>query len=123
MPISLVVFDIAGTTVEDDDAVNVCIREALSAKGISATRDEVNKVMGLPKPEAIAKLANQAGTADLDPAQIRLIHDDFVARSIAHYRHHAGVRETSAPPRFFGRSNVPASRSRSIQDSTAQSPM
>jgi phosphonatase-like hydrolase len=91
--ISLVVFDIAGTTVEDADSVNLCIQEALSAAGISATREQVNKVMGLPKPEAIAKLVERAGAIGLSPTQIQLIHDDFVARSIAHYQHDAQVRE------------------------------
>ena len=30
MKIELVVFDMAGTTVRDDDAVNPCLREALA---------------------------------------------------------------------------------------------
>ncbi|MCZ7635203.1 MAG: hypothetical protein M5U12_03590 [Verrucomicrobia bacterium] len=54
MKIELVVFDMAGTTVRDDDAVNLCLRDALHAGGIDVTRDEVNEVMGIPKPTAIA---------------------------------------------------------------------
>jgi phosphonatase-like hydrolase len=99
--ISLVVFDIAGTTVEDADSVNVCVRAALAAAGISATREEVNSVMGLPKPEAIAKLVERAGRTDFDPARIGSIHDDFVARSIQHYRHGPGAREVPGATLVF----------------------
>ena len=34
MQIKLVVLDIAGTTVRDDDSVNRCLREALAAHGL-----------------------------------------------------------------------------------------
>lgn len=101
MPISLVVFDIAATTVEDGDAVNVCIRDALHAAGLSATRDQVNKVMGLPKPDAIAMLIQQTSSGDPPPHQVRLIHDDFVARSIDYYRHNEMVREVPGATSVF----------------------
>ncbi|MGO9919243.1 MAG: phosphonatase-like hydrolase [Isosphaeraceae bacterium] len=101
MEISLVVFDIAGTTVDDADSVNVCVRAALSAAGISATREEVNNVMGLAKPEAIAKLVERAGQGDFDPARIRSIHDDFVARSIEYYQHGPGAHEVTGATLVF----------------------
>jgi phosphonatase-like hydrolase len=101
--ISLVVFDIAGTTVEDPDIVSVCIREALSAAGISATREEVNRVMGLPKPEAIAKVVERATANNIDLARIHSIHDDFIARSIERYRHGPGVRQVSGATDVFQR--------------------
>ena len=46
MKIELVIFDMAGTTVRDDDSVNVGLREALRAAGIEVSRDEVNRVIG-----------------------------------------------------------------------------
>ena len=51
--IRLVVFDIAGTTVHDGDAVNVTFADALCAAGLERSRDEINAVMGLAKPRAI----------------------------------------------------------------------
>ena len=36
--IELVVFDMAGTTVNDEDSVNRCIREALGAVGLGCRR-------------------------------------------------------------------------------------
>ena len=50
MKIDLVVFDIAGTTVHDDDSVNRCLRGSLAAVGLTVTAAQVNAVMGLPKP-------------------------------------------------------------------------
>ncbi len=67
MHIELVVFDIAGTTVRDDDSVNRCLRAALEAAGIRRTAAAVNRVMGLPKPEAIAILVQEAGLMEPPP--------------------------------------------------------
>jgi phosphonatase-like hydrolase len=82
----------AGTTVRDDDAVNICLREAL-AKHVAVTRDDVNLVMGLPKPIAIGLLleskltGGQAAPATL----VDSIHDDFLARMLQHYRSAPGI--------------------------------
>jgi len=81
----LIVFDMAGTTVEDRGSVNLCFREALSGAGLDAQPSQVDAVMGLAKPEAIRILIEHAGrTADLGP-KIEAIHSDFVARMIAFY--------------------------------------
>ena len=60
MEIELVVFDMAGTTVNDDDSVNRCLRGSLAAAGLAVTAAQVNAVMGLPKPTAIAILIEQS---------------------------------------------------------------
>ena len=39
MRIELVVFDMAGTTINDDDGVNRCVRAALEQAGVTATRE------------------------------------------------------------------------------------
>ena len=53
MNFKLAVFDIAGTTLDDGDAVHIALSNALAAHGYKADRDEINTVMGIPKPEAI----------------------------------------------------------------------
>ncbi len=99
--IELVVFDMAGTTVHDEDSVNRCVRDALAAAGLVVTPAEVNRVMGLPKPEAIAILIERSGRrADLDD-RIEAIHRDFVARSIAFYESDPSVREIPDATRVF----------------------
>ena len=90
--VELVVFDVAGTTVRDDDAVHDCLRQALAAAGVPVTRDEVNEVMGMAKPVALGKLLDRHGGGPrATDAQISEVHTSFVHRMIAHYQHAAGV--------------------------------
>jgi phosphonatase-like hydrolase len=88
----LVVFDMAGTTVEDLGSVNRCFREALAIVGLDADRKAVDTVMGLPKPEAVRTLINASGRADLLP-MADAIHADFVARMVAFYERDPTVKE------------------------------
>lgn len=105
MSIQLVVFDMAGTTVYDGDAVNVCLRAALDAAGFTVTRDDVNGVMGLPKPEAIRQLAlsRAADSATITPALVASTHADFVARMIRYYQEDPAVRGTDGATAVFRR--------------------
>lgn len=87
MKIELVVFDMAGTTVRDDDAVNDCLRHALAAASLNVTRDQVNEVMGIAKPLAIRKLLERNGQGNgVTDQHINAIHDDFLGRMLIHYR-------------------------------------
>jgi len=101
MGIELVVFDMAGTTVNDEDSVNGCLRAALQIVGLAVTATEVNAVMGLPKPDAIAILVKQSGMLDQLRDQIQAIHQDFVDRSIAFYQHDPSVHEVAGASRVF----------------------
>lgn len=88
MRIQLIVFDMAGTTVRDDDAVNLCLRDSLAAHCCVTTRDEVNEVMGIAKPVAIRTLLERragAGQA-VSASAVELIHEDFLRRMIRHYQ-------------------------------------
>jgi phosphonatase-like hydrolase len=90
--IALVVFDLAGTTVEDDDAVNEALRIALRSAAVEADRDEVNRVMGLSKPEAIARiLAARRGTAP-GTEEVDAVHEAFVRAMLGHYAGDGAVR-------------------------------
>lgn len=93
MNLDLVVFDMAGTTICDDDAVNRCLREALRAGGVTVTRDDVNTVMGLPKPAAIASLLSRVQLAGqpAPAAEVARLHADFLRRMIEFYRTDPGV--------------------------------
>lgn len=87
MKIELVVFDMAGTTVRDDDAVNTCLRDALGAGAVAVTRSEVNSVMGIPKPMAIRTLLErQSNGRSVSTTRIDEIHGDFLRRMIVHYQ-------------------------------------
>lgn len=102
MEIDLVVFDMAGTTINDDDGVNRCVRAALEAVGVKVTREAVNRVMGIPKPVAIAHLLEEAGRGDL-LEKLAEIHDDFVSRMIRFYQTDASVHEIPGASETFRR--------------------
>ncbi len=94
MKIKLVVLDMAGTTVRDDDAVNTCLRDALMAAGFDVGRDEVNAVMGIPKPVAIRTLVEGKRDEPIPASQslIDELYEDFETRMLRYYRTDPGVR-------------------------------
>ena len=103
MEIELAVFDMAGTTVNDQDSVNRCIRNALEAAGLVVTASEVNAVMGIPKPEALAILIERSGRGGDLLGRLDAIHRDFVARSIDFYRCDPSVHEVPGAVAVFQR--------------------
>ncbi|MCJ2544130.1 HAD family hydrolase [Thermostichus vulcanus] len=56
MIIRLVVFDMAGTTVKDNDDVSKALIAAFAQVGIPIGITETNPVMGYPKPVAVRLL-------------------------------------------------------------------
>lgn len=83
--VELVVFDVAGTVVVDDDAVGRAFRCALEGIDVPASRAEVRAVMGLPKPVAIERLARpHLPPEDLVPA-VQRAHEVFSDRMVDHY--------------------------------------
>jgi phosphonatase-like hydrolase len=103
----LVVFDMAGTTLQDDDAVNTCLGEALKSGGRWLKREAINEVMGVSKLRAIDLLLEPiAADAGADAiaarkARIDAIHRDFADRMIAHYEKSAAVREIDGASDVF----------------------
>lgn len=92
MAIELVIFDMAGTTVNDDDGVNRSVRAALEHVGITVTPEAVNQVMGIPKPIALTRLIEDSPKPELI-AQLDAIHADFVRRMIRFYQSDPSVHE------------------------------
>ena len=103
MKIDLVVFDMAGTTVNDADSVNRCLRSAFSAVGLVVSPEDVNSVMGLPKPEAIALLLERSALRDSLRDRLDDIHSDFVSRSINFYSSDPSVHEVPGATGVFER--------------------
>jgi 2-aminoethylphosphonate-pyruvate transaminase len=102
MPISLVVFDMAGTTVYDGDAVHNCLASAVAHAGASATRNQINAVMGMPKPVAIASLLSSFRSARPSDAEVARVYENFEQLMLNHYRNDARVRETDRASDVFG---------------------
>jgi phosphonatase-like hydrolase len=88
MAIKLVVFDMAGTTVKDDDYVGKAFQEALFKYGYQVSIEEINPLMGYKKTVAISMMLEK-----LEPIKgkvnnelIDVIHDAFVAGMLNFYR-------------------------------------
>ena len=116
MNIQLVVFDMAGTTVQDDDAVNDSLRHALANNRVQVTRDEVNQVMGMPKPRAIRLLlemkrpagpAREAGETPAPPSvsneEVEAIYALFLSQMVRYYQEDPRVREIPGATAVFRR--------------------
>jgi len=86
--LKLVIFDLAGTTVKDNDEVLACFLDAMKAAGLAADPAEVNQRMGIPKREAIRQVFPA-----LPPEEVEAVHQDFRNRMIDYYRHSPQVAE------------------------------
>ncbi len=98
--IELVVFDMAGTTVYDGNAVAACFRAAFAAVDVHPDPQAVNDVMGFHKPEAIRKLLS-AGGRIVKEADVERIHADFVERMMRYYATDPAVREIPGAAHVF----------------------
>ncbi len=93
MQIDLVVFDLAGTTVKDNQDVHKVLQAALKKKGITISLADANEVMGIPKPVAIKQLLEGKNYPNINDEFIDEIHTDFVASMISFYETDASVGE------------------------------
>lgn len=101
-PIQLVVFDLAGTTIEDDGAVLTCLVETAQAYSLPGTPDELNALMGLNKREVFGVLAARrypAGSTEAERLADAAL-ETFVNQMRAAYQAHLvplpGTEETFA---------------------------
>jgi phosphonatase-like hydrolase len=95
MQIKMVVFDMAGTTVEDSDNVHQALIDAMKAYNYSISRDDANRVMGYPKPVAIdSLLKEQFGLKEETERKplVEKIHQQFLLDMIHHYRYNPDVK-------------------------------
>ena len=100
MRTKLVIFDIAGTTVEDPDGVGGCLKAALDSAGVPWEADAVNAIMGIPKPVAIKTLIEAVGQ-QANEERIQEIHRDFQGKIIEYYRTSALVKPIEGATEVF----------------------
>ncbi len=93
MAVKLVVFDMAGTTVEDKDNVHAALIAAFKKFDYHVLREDANKVMGIPKPVAIRQLLhNEFGikTQKINDLTHK-IHQAFLEDMISFYKSDSSV--------------------------------
>lgn len=99
-PIELVVFDMAGTTVDDGGMVLKCLVDTVHEYNLPGEPKELNDLMGMNKREVFAMLAAQRYSGD--QSRVERVADDalatFITQMKAAYEQHlapiAGVEET-----------------------------
>lgn len=93
----LVVFDIAGTTIEDNDAVGQAFLKAFLQFGLNPTPEQINNVMGLSKPQSIKIILKELDNT----TPIAEIHDQFLKNMIEHYSIDDNIKEISGAAETF----------------------
>ncbi|MEO9595506.1 phosphonatase-like hydrolase [Rhodopirellula bahusiensis] len=83
--IELVVFDMAGTTVDEDNVVYKTVRQSINAAGYSFTQEQVQSAgAGKEKSQAIRDVLALDG-GDHSEAEVQAIFADFKSRLIEAY--------------------------------------
>lgn len=81
----LVVFDIAGTTLNDqEDTVSAAFLQSIKEHGIDIGNNDIRWVMGYRKKEAIHMLLEAAGIEEQEET-VQSIHDRFIDILNTHY--------------------------------------
>lgn len=88
MSIKLVVFDMAGTTVRDENKVTRTFINALQQHGYDVPEHIINPLMGYKKIVAITKMLHlyETDSAKITTALIQKIHESFVRLMIEYYQ-------------------------------------
>lgn len=88
MSVKLVVFDMAGTTVKDDNNVSKAFQSALKKYGYEIALELINPIMGYEKTEAITKMlfTHEPDKYKITKELITNIHQEFVALMIHFYQ-------------------------------------
>lgn len=83
----MVVFDMAGTTVQDDGGIALAFQQAMGAWGYSVPLEEINPLMGYQKPEAIRMMLQvyEPNEDRITTGLIQKIHRHFEEAMLAHY--------------------------------------
>lgn len=93
MPIKLVVFDMAGTTVKDDNNVSKAFQDALKKHGYEIEFSGIHPLMGYQKTDAIEQILHlhEPDSSKVTPQIIADIHKEFLQEMIAFYNNNPNL--------------------------------
>jgi phosphonatase-like hydrolase len=93
MPIKLLVFDIAGTTVKDDHDVSKAFQAALRKSHYEVPLELIDPLMGYEKNLAIKQILrlHEHNDAKITTELVSKIHKEFVHQMILHYQSAPGI--------------------------------
>ncbi|HEY2720865.1 MAG TPA: HAD hydrolase-like protein [Chitinophagaceae bacterium] len=100
MPVQLVVFDMAGTTVSDNDFVLEAFQNAFKKQDIIISPEEINPLRGYEKKLAIQMLLEKYGV-EFDGEMVATIYHDFAEEMIDFYEYSPEVRPAAGAEETF----------------------
>lgn len=101
---ALVVFDIAGTTVRDENHVSYAFQQAMKNHDYHIELADVSPMMGYRKPEAIAMMLDihEPDKAIINEKLIADIHEHFLANMIKFYKESKNIEPLPNAEYVFG---------------------
>lgn len=100
MSIQLAIFDMAGTTVEDDGFVAQAFVNAFEKNGFTISIADTHPYMGVKKINAVKMMLKVLGV-DFTEEQAEKIHTDFVNEMINFYETDANIKPFSDTEKVF----------------------
>ena len=100
MAIKLAVFDMAGTTVYDNDNVADAFRKAFYKFHFDTSPVNINHLMGYKKTQAIETVLDQINVA-YDSSLINDIHEEFMRLMLQHYESADDIRSLPFAEEIF----------------------
>jgi phosphonatase-like hydrolase len=100
MSIRMAVFDMAGTTVADNNFVAKAFQQAFQDNDMEIELEDVNPLMGYRKPLAIQMVLEKMGV-EFDEQLIQQIHADFVNEMIDFYSYAPDVKPLPGTEELF----------------------
>jgi len=101
MSIKLMIFDVIGTTVYDDNAVANTFFSAFKKNGYKIDIKDINNFMGLSKPEAIKEILNKYSETTPDHYEVNKIYKDFKNDVVDHYKNDFNIKPVSYAESVF----------------------
>jgi phosphonatase-like hydrolase len=100
MALKLVVFDLAGTTVKDNNDVAKALQAAFSSNELFVNIEDINPLMGYNKPTAIQMILENKGM-DFNEDLITEIHECFVNEMLDFYEYDPEVKAMDGAEDLF----------------------
>jgi phosphonatase-like hydrolase len=100
MPVKLAVFDMAGTTVRDNNDVAKAFQKAFSIIELPISLEEINPLMGYHKPTAIQMILEKKGI-EFDVEMVDAIHENFVNEMLDFYEYDPEVKAMEGAEDLF----------------------
>jgi phosphonatase-like hydrolase len=102
--IKLVVFDIAGTTVQDNGYVANFLQQSMRKNGFQVSQQDANKVMGYRKDIAIEMLLSQHfPTQEINNGLVEKIHTCFITEMVEFYENNKELKPLPNAELIFSR--------------------